>query len=144
MMNTILSSNIITFTKEDTLLTVLPMFHIFAMVVLMNAGIYRGATNVLLPRFDAAAVLGLMQKHKITIFAGVPTMYWGLLNYENSDFDFDSISKNLRICASGGAALPVKVLEDFEAKFKVPILEGYGMSEGSPVVTFNHLSLIHI
>ena len=139
MMNTILSSDIITFTKEDTLLTVLPMFHIFAMVVLMNAGIYRGSTNVLLPRFDAAAVLGLMQKHKITIFAGVPTMYWGLLNYENADFDFDSISKNLRMCASGGAALPVKVLEDFEAKFKVPILEGYGMSEGSPVVTFNHI-----
>jgi long-chain acyl-CoA synthetase len=139
MMNTILSSDIITFTKEDTLLTVLPMFHIFAMVVLMNAGIYRGSTNVLLPRFDAAAVLGLMQKHKVTVFAGVPTMYWGLLNYENADFDFNSISKNLRMCASGGAALPVKVLEDFEAKFKVPILEGYGMSEGSPVVTFNHI-----
>jgi long-chain acyl-CoA synthetase len=66
-------------------------------------------------------------------------MYWGLLNYENKTFDLEAISAKLRTCASGGAALPVKVLEDFEAKFKVPILEGYGMSEGSPVVTFNHI-----
>lgn len=140
-LNAILSSNIVTIENKDNILVVLPLFHIFAMTVLMNAGIYRGATNVLLPRFDAATVLGLMQKHSISIFAGVPTMYWGLLNYEDDAFDFNSISKNLRICASGGAALPVQVLKDFEAKFNVPILEGYGMSEGSPVVTFNHLEV---
>lgn len=139
MMNTVLVSDIFSVQGKDKLLTVLPLFHIFAMVCLMNSGIYRGVTNVLLPRFDAEAVLGLMQKHAITIFAGVPTMYWGLLNYQNDDFDYDSISKNLRLSVSGGAALPVKVLEDFEAKFNVPILEGYGMSEGSPVVTFNHI-----
>jgi long-chain acyl-CoA synthetase len=139
MLNAIVSKDIINIANEDKILTVLPLFHIFAMTVLMNAGIYRGATNVLLPRFDAEAVLGLMQKHEITIFAGVPTMYWGLLNYENKTFDLEAISAKLRTCASGGAALPVKVLEDFEAKFKVPILEGYGMSEGSPVVTFNHI-----
>ena len=140
-LNAILASDIITIGKEDNILTVLPLFHIFAMTCLMNAGIYRGSTNVLLPRFDAETVLGLMQKHEITIFAGVPTMYWGLLNYENDAFDFDNISKNLRVCASGGAALPVQVLEDFEVKFNVPILEGYGMSEGSPVVTFNHIEV---
>lgn len=141
MMNAILSRGIVTTTSKDTQLIVLPLFHIFAMTCLMNAGVYTGATSVLLPRFEAVTVLGLMQKHKINVFAGVPTMYWGLLEYENKDFDLETISSNLRICVSGGAALPVKVLEDFEAKFNVPILEGYGMSEGSPVVTFNHLDI---
>ncbi len=107
------------------------------MTVLMNAGIYRGTANVLLPRFDAEAVFGLMQKHKVTFFAGVPTMYWGLLNYQGDKFDLQDIAGNLKKCLSGGASLPVKVLEDFEDRFKVEILEGYGMSEGSPVVTFN-------
>lgn len=139
LQNAILSTGVITTKNEDTQLIVLPLFHIFAMTCLMNAGIYKGATSVLLPRFDAEAVIGLMAKHEVTIFAGVPTMYWGLLNYENTKFDLDAISEQLRMCISGGASLPVKVLEDFEAKFKVPILEGYGMSEGSPVVTFNHI-----
>jgi long-chain acyl-CoA synthetase len=111
------------------------------MTVLMNAGIYRGASSVLLPRFEAETVFALMQKHGVTIFAGVPTMYWGLVNYHEPKFDYDSIAQNLRICVSGGASLPVKVLEDFEARFNVPIIEGYGMSEGSPVVTFNQLSI---
>lgn len=141
LLNAILSTGVITTKTEDTQLVVLPLFHIFAMTCLMNAGIYKGATSVLLPRFDAEAVLGLMQKHEVSIFAGVPTMYWGLLNYENTQFDLESISANLRMAVSGGASLPVQVLEDFEAKFKVPILEGYGMSEGSPVVTFNHIDL---
>ena len=82
-LNAILSTNIIKTETDDTQLIVLPLFHIFAMVVMMNAGVYRGTTNILLPRFDAEAVLGLMQKHKVTFFAGVPTMYWGLLNYQN-------------------------------------------------------------
>ncbi|MCB0634667.1 MAG: long-chain fatty acid--CoA ligase [Saprospiraceae bacterium] len=141
LLNAILSTNLSDTDKDDTMLVVLPMFHIFAMTVLMNAGIYKGSTSVLLPRFDAEAVLGLMQKHKISVFAGVPTMYWGLLNYENEKFDLDEISQNLKVCVSGGASLPVKVLEDFEAKFRVQIIEGYGMSEGSPVVTFNHMDV---
>lgn len=141
MLNAVLSCNLSNTGPEDTLLTVLPLFHIFAMTVLMNAGLYRGATSVLLPRFEAEAVLGLMLKHKVTVFAGVPTMYWGLLNYENEKFDLKAIAEHLKICVSGGASLPVKVLEDFEAKFKVKIIEGYGMSEGSPVVTFNHLDV---
>jgi long-chain acyl-CoA synthetase len=68
-------------------------------------------------------------------------MYWGLLNYENTKFDLAAIAKNLKTAVSGGAALPVNVLEGFEAKFNVPILEGFGMSEGSPVVTFNHIEV---
>ncbi len=139
--NAMLSTDITDLNRDDKQLIVLPLFHIFAMTVLMNAGLYKGATSVLLPRFDAETVLELMQKHTITIFAGVPTMYWGLLNYENTKFDLKAIAKNLKTCVSGGAALPVNVLEEFEKKFEVPILEGYGMSEGSPVVTFNQKSV---
>ena len=139
LLNANLCRDLMDFQQDDITLIVLPLFHIFAMTVLMNTGIYQGITSVLLPRFDAEAVLGLMQKHKITFFAGVPTMYWGLLNYEGDQFDMGAISESLRICVSGGAALPVSVLHGFEKKYNVPILEGYGMSEGSPVVTFNHL-----
>ena len=140
-LNAILSADLYDAKSDDTLLIVLPLFHIFAMTVLMNAGIYKGTKNILLPRFDAGTVLSLMEKHKVTCFAGVPTMYWGLLNYESDQFDFDVISKTLKNCLSGGASLPVKVLEEFEEKFKVKILEGYGMSEGSPVVTFNQVNV---
>lgn len=141
LLNAILSVDLLTTTPDDTQLIVLPLFHIFAMTVLMNAGIYKGASNILLPRFDAEAVFGLMQKHEVTIFAGVPTMYWGLLNYTEDTFDYAAIASKIRICVSGGASLPVKVMEDFEKRFDVPIIEGYGMSEGSPVVTFNQLHI---
>ena len=142
LLNANLCRDLLGFQQEDISLIVLPLFHIFAMTVLMNAGIYHGITAVLLPRFDASQVLGLMQKEKVTLFAGVPTMYWGLLNFDDSAFDLKSISDRLRVCVSGGASLPVQVLKDFEEKYNVPILEGYGMSEGSPVVTFNHLNQI--
>ena len=140
LLNANLCRDLLGFQTEDRTLIVLPLFHIFAMTCLMNTGIYQGTTAVLLPRFEAETVLGLMQKHQVTVFAGVPTMYWGLLNYENTSFDLEGIARNLRTCISGGASLPVQVLKEFEAKYKVPILEGYGMSEGSPVVTFNHLN----
>jgi len=142
MLNTIVSADVSQMTHDDNILTVLPLFHIFAMTCLMNAGIYRGAHNVLLPRFDAETVFGLLQKHEVNLFAGVPTMYWGLLNYKEEKFDYKLISKNLRVGMSGGAALPVAVLKAFEERFNVPILEGYGMSEGSPIVTFNHMGQV--
>ncbi len=137
--NTVLSSNLSGCTKDDTQLIVLPLFHIFAMVVLMTSGLYKGVRSILLPRFDAESVFGLMQKHKVTIFAGVPTIYWGLNQYTEPKFDYEQISKNLKVAVSGGASLPLQVMEDFEKRFNVPVIEGYGMSEGSPVVTFNHL-----
>ena len=139
-LNAVVCRDMLQITKEDTNLIVLPLFHIFGQVVQMNAGVLAGTTNILLPRFDGEAVFGLLQKEKVSIFCGVPTMYWGLLNYPDADkFDLKAIAKQLRIAVSGGASLPVQVLKDFEAKFEVPILEGYGMSEGSPVVTFNKL-----
>jgi long-chain acyl-CoA synthetase len=142
LLNAMISADLFNMSSEDKTLIVLPLFHIFAMTTMLNAGVYRGTTNVLLPRFEAESVFGLMQKHEVTLFAGVPTMYWGLLKYDgDTSFDYEKIADNLKIAVSGGASLPVSVLEDFEEKFNVKILEGYGMSEGSPVVTFNQLDL---
>ena len=141
LLNAILASDLGGSNANDVALIVLPLFHIFAMTCLMNASIYKAGSSILCARFDAETVFSLMEKHKVTIFSGVPTMYWGLLNYNDLKFEYESIAKTLRVCTSGGASLPVKVLEDFEKRFHVPILEGYGMSEGSPVVTFNHLNI---
>lgn len=135
--NANLTKDLIGYTENDNQLITLPLFHIFAMTVQLNAGMYAGVTSILLARFDAETVLDLMLKYQVTVFCGVPTMYWALLNHNNENIDDNSIAKNLRICVSGGAALPVQVLKDFEKRFNVPIIEGYGMSEGSPVVTFN-------
>jgi long-chain acyl-CoA synthetase len=137
LLNTNISVGLGDMTSDDTLLVVLPLFHIFGMVVLMNGGVRAGATSVLIPRFDGETVANAMIKEKVTIFAGVPTMFWGLLHYNKDGFKPEQIKENLRICLSGGASLPLEVLRGFEAKYEVPILEGYGMSEGSPVVTFN-------
>ena len=142
LLNAVMICDLMDATENDIGIIVLPLFHIFGMTVMMNAAMYKGSTSVLIARFDAETVFGAMQKHKVTIFAGVPTMYWGLLNYTDPKFDYKTIAKTLRLCCSGGAALPVKVLEDFEKRFDVPILEGYGMSEGSPVVTFNQLNTL--
>ncbi|MFM8449700.1 MAG: long-chain-fatty-acid--CoA ligase [Haliscomenobacter sp.] len=139
LLNAVLSADLVKTSPEDTQLIVLPLFHIFAMTVLMNAGIYRGAASVLLPRFEASAVTGLMIRHQVSVFAGVPTMYWGLLHGGTDEETLHTIRQHLRVCVSGGASLPVEVLRNFEALYKVPIIEGYGMSEGAPVVTFNHL-----
>jgi long-chain acyl-CoA synthetase len=81
-----------------------------------------------------------MQDEEVTAFSGVPSMYWALFNYPKADrYDLERIARNLRVAISGGAALPVEVLHAFEQKFDVPILEGYGLSESSPVACFNHL-----
>jgi long-chain acyl-CoA synthetase len=81
-----------------------------------------------------------MQRDKVTIFAGVPTMYWAMLNHPNPEkFDLAKIADTLRLAVSGGSAMPVEVMRAFGEKFKVEILEGYGLSETSPVATFNRL-----
>ncbi|MBT2563129.1 long-chain fatty acid--CoA ligase [Pedobacter sp. ISL-68] len=139
--NAVLATDLFTTSHRDKQLVVLPLFHIFGMTVLMNAGIYRGVHNILLPRFDPKAVLELIDAFHISIFAGVPTMYWALINYHHESIEDACIKKNLRLCISGGASLPLKVLQDFEKRFNVWVLEGYGMSEGSPIVTFNDLRI---
>jgi long-chain acyl-CoA synthetase len=131
---------------RDVTLICLPLFHSFGQVVQMNTAVLCGATMVLMARFDPDAALGLMQKHAVTMFSGVPTMYIGLLNVPDAEsrHDLKKIAATLRIGISGGAAIPVEVIKQFEARFEVPILEGYGLSETSPVATFNHLEFPRI
>ena len=115
-------------------LTVLPLFHSFGQTCMQNATIRGGGTIILIPRFDAKAVCEAMQKHEANLFAGVPTMYFGLLHYPDAG-NYD-LSK-LKYCMSGGAAMPVEVMKAFDEKYGVNILEGYGLSETSPVASFN-------
>jgi long-chain acyl-CoA synthetase len=121
----------------DTHLLVLPLFHSFGSTVNMNAGFASAATLVLLPRFDAEAAVKLLQSEKVTFFAGVPTMYWGLLNALTEEVDVEQIARNMRIAVSGGSSLPVEIIKEVQRRFGMQILEGYGLSETSPVATFS-------
>ena len=143
IMNARLSDNMYGPADSDVSLVVLPLFHSFGQTVQMNAGFYNGAALTLLPRFDPDAALAIMERDNVSIFAGVPTMYWALLNHPDADkYDLEKIAKNLRLAASGGSAMPVEVMKAFEEKFKVSILEGYGLSETSPVATFNRMDRV--
>ncbi len=122
-----------------TQLVTLPLFHSFAQTVQMNAGFSHGETLVLLPRFDARIALDLIRDHQVTVFAGVPTMYWALLGEAANRDDITELGSQLKVAMSGGAALPVEILKRFETVFGVEIREGYGLSETSPVVAFNRL-----
>ncbi len=123
--------------KPDTYLCVLPLFHSFGQTVIQNGAFAFGGTVVMLPRFEAKAALDLMGKEEVSFFAGVPTMYWGLLGALDDSVDVKRLAANLRVAAAGGAALPGEVHRDFQKKFGVTILEGYGLSETSPVASFS-------
>ena len=126
--------------EENVALVSLPLFHVFGMTVVQNALLYEGATLVMLPRFEPGAALDLIVKEKVNFFSGVPTMYWAMLATARAkQMDVSAITSHLRLCISGGSALPVELLHDFERTFGVAILEGYGLSETSPVVCFNQL-----
>ena len=137
--NALLASRLFGVHPHDVHLITLPLFHSFGQTVQMNAGFATGATIVLLPRFEPAAALELMQAEQVTFFAGVPTMYHALLNCPPGGYDIPTIAARLRIAVSGGAALPAEILRRFEERFGVPILEGYGLSETSPIATFNRV-----
>ncbi|WP_028934318.1 long-chain-fatty-acid--CoA ligase [Pseudonocardia spinosispora] len=119
----------------DVVMGCLPLFHVFGLTCGLNVSVLTGACLALLPRFDPVKALELVAAHKVTVFQGVPTMYSALLHAPDAE-NYDTSS--LRICASGGAALPVEVLHAFEKRFDAMVLEGYGLSETSPVVSFNH------
>jgi long-chain acyl-CoA synthetase len=123
--------------RPDVYLCTLPLFHSFGQTVIQNAGFAFGGTLVMLPRFDAREALTLMKQHRVTFFAGVPTMYWGLLDKAADAPDADSLAEHLRVAASGGASLPTEIHRRFEQRFGVKILEGYGLSETSPVASFS-------
>ncbi|MBI2314098.1 MAG: AMP-binding protein [Betaproteobacteria bacterium] len=138
-MNILACHGLMRATASDVHLVVLPLFHSFGQVVQMNAAILGGGTIVLLPRFDADAVFKAMQDHAVTVFVGVPTMYVALLNLPGAAerYDMKAIAARLRLGVSGGAAMPVEVMRQFEERFGIAILEGYGISETSPTVSFN-------
>jgi long-chain acyl-CoA synthetase len=114
----------------------LPLFHSFGQTSCMNTSVTAGATFTLLQRFDPGKTLEILQRDRVTVFEGVPTMYSALLHHPERDaFDLSA----LRLCTSGGAALPVEVLRQFESAFGCEVLEGYGLTETSPVASFNQL-----
>ncbi|GGL04091.1 long-chain-fatty-acid--CoA ligase [Mangrovihabitans endophyticus] len=121
----------------DTHLLVLPLFHSFGSTVNMNAGFATASTLVLQPRFDPAGAVKLLEQENVTFFAGVPTMYWGLLNALTDDVDVARIARTLRMAVSGGSSLPVEIIRQVRERLGVTILEGYGLSETSPVATFS-------
>src|SRR5690348_6719132 len=120
---------------DDVIFGGLPLFHVFGQTVALNVAVASGASLTLLPRFSAEHALRIIAGHRVTIFEGVPTMYVALL-HQPSRADYDT--STLRMCVSGGAALPVEVLRGFEEAFGVAVLEGYGLSETSPIASFNH------
>ena len=120
-------------------LITLPLFHSFGQVAQMVTGLTMGHTLVLLPRFDPSAVLQAMTRERVHFWAAVPTMFWTLAEHVAKEkVDASGIREHLRVCTSGGAAMPVELMKRFESLFGVRILEGYGLSETSPVATFNH------
>ena len=120
---------------DDVMMGCLPLFHVFGLTCGLNATILAGGTLTLLPRFDPGKALDIVARDNVTIFEGVPTMYAGMLHHPAAD---SADTASLRLCVSGGAALPVEILRGFEQKFGCMILEGYGLSETSPVASFNH------
>jgi long-chain acyl-CoA synthetase len=127
---------LVTIDKDDVALATLPLFHSFGQTCIQNTCITAGATFTLLPRFTPEEALKIIQRDRVTLFAGVPTMYFALLNHEGAEnFDLSS----LRICLTGGAAMPVEVMQDFEKRYPVTILEGFGLSETSPVASFSRI-----
>ena len=118
---------------DDVIFGALPLFHSFGQVVVLNAGFRAGATIALVPRFDPAAAMDIIEATGVTVFAGVPTMYVALLEFAQSD----PRRPQFRLAVSGGASLPVAVIDRFKDTFGADIYEGYGLSETSPVATFN-------
>lgn len=133
--NAIDTGNYLKINNDDRVITTLPMFHVFCLTVCMNAPLMLGGTILIVPKFSPSEIYRTAKDHQATIFAGVPTMYNFLLQYDGNVEDFQS----LRLCISGGASMPVALLENFEKKFNVIVSEGYGLSEASPVTSFNPL-----
>ncbi|WP_026535728.1 long-chain-fatty-acid--CoA ligase [Arthrobacter sp. H14] len=134
--NAELSRSLFSITPDDVLFGGLPFFHIFGQTCALNSAVSAGATITILPKFDPVKAMEIIQRDKVTIFLGVPTMYIGLLGVPDRD-NYDVSA--LRMAASGGAALPLEVLRGFESSFDATLLEGYGLSETSPVVCFNQM-----
>lgn len=123
--------------ENDVILGALPLFHSFGQTCAMNVATKAGAMLTLIPRFDPLKALQIVDRDSVTVFEGVPTMYNALLSVPQEARDELDLS-SLRLCVSGGSALPGEVLRAFDETFGTKLLEGYGLSETSPVASFNH------
>ncbi len=122
-------------SPDDVILGALPLFHSFGQTCCLNTAVRAGACLTLIPRFEPGKALEIIQRERVTMFDGVPTMYHAMLHEPDRErYDVSS----LHMCVSGGSAMPVEVMRGFEAAFGCVILEGYGLSETSPVASFNH------
>jgi long-chain acyl-CoA synthetase len=133
-MNADVPGGLFDYQDNDTVIVVLPLFHVFGLSSIMNINILLGGTMTLVPRFDPATVLNVIERDKVTVFEGVPTMFFGLLHHPDAK---NADVSSLRIAVSGGAAIPAEVIDTFERTFGVTILEGYGLSETASTTTFN-------
>ncbi|HEX8003806.1 MAG TPA: long-chain fatty acid--CoA ligase [Mycobacteriales bacterium] len=131
---TVSAFDVIGLRQDDVILGCLPLFHSFGQVCAMNSGFRAGAALALMPRFDGPGALDAIESYGVTVFMGVPTMYIALLDAARTD----ERRPRLRIAVSGGASLPVAVMDKWREVFGSEIYEGYGLSETSPVATFNH------
>lgn len=145
-LNSVSSNNLhlpaIDFTTGEqlTCLITLPLFHTTGQTVQMNASMLGGLRVVLLPRFEPRTTLEAMAREKVNFWIGVPTMYWAILKYiDEVGFDVVPIKENLKVPTSGGAPMPVELIERFYKIFGMRVLEGYGLTETSPIACFNQL-----
>jgi long-chain acyl-CoA synthetase len=121
--------------EDDVIMGCLPLFHVFGLTCSLNVGVLGRACLTLIPRFDGGKALSVIERDRVTVFEGVPTMFAAMLHQEDRDrYDVSS----LRLCVSGGSAMPVEIMRGFEEAFGCIVLEGYGLSETSPVASFNH------
>jgi long-chain acyl-CoA synthetase len=122
-------------SPDDVIMGCLPLFHVFGLTCSLNACVLAGASLALIPRFDGGKALDVIERHGVTVFEGVPTMFSAMLHQPDTD---ERDVSSLRLCVSGGSAMPVEVMRSFEETFGCIVLEGYGLSETSPVASFNH------
>ncbi|MCP8967381.1 AMP-binding protein [Ectobacillus ponti] len=121
---------------NEVVLGVLPFFHVYGMSAVMNISVMQAYEMILLPKFDLDSMLKAIKKHRVTLFPGAPTMYIGLLNHPKlAKYDLSSVSA----CISGSAPLPVEVQEEFESITGGKLVEGYGLTESSPITHSNFL-----
>ncbi len=133
--NAAVSSELFHLGPDAVILGALPLFHAFGQTCALNTSVLVGACLTLIPRFDGSKSLEIMQRDSVNVFEGVPSMYGAMLHAPDRDqYDISALT----LCASGGAAMPVELMRGFEQQFGCKILEGYGLSETSPVASFNH------
>jgi long-chain acyl-CoA synthetase len=131
----IISRTTLLINPGDVVLGALPLFHTFGQTVAMNASMRVGACLTLVPKFDPGEALATIERDGVSHFYGVPTMYGALLHHpEREKYD----ASTLRLCKTGGASMPVEVLHGFEKAFDTDLIEGYGLSETSPVASSGH------